>query len=765
MPLGDARLRLAAAILGLVSLGLLLSLLPRTSFVARSAGDIVDAVGPVWPEQSVEQVLDDGLGVVSEVRIWGAAGAGRDEEAPVVAALLRGPDRELVRQDRVGIKASHLLQPYVLEFAPYAPVPGEVLTLQLWVTDERRNHAIFGTTEAGGEGGGPTLNLNATDQGPLAYDVIWRGDGWRAALEGSWLDLMRLAGGIAAAVVAVLFGSPGARRLSRVLGRFQAAVVVGGATADKLRLATAWLRVQRPPLEPTAGRRSFYVFPWLIPAFAILHFLATNLILLRAYEAILPSVVIMAGVTGVFVALRIVLNGAAPAALFTGMLGIIFFSYGHIYITDVEQPDWRFLLGIGVPLIVGAAMLLRGRIDFAHRIGRILNFASIVLIVFPILQLLQVLVSTQTQQREDNSILANSADIKGQINDGLSAIPSHDLRDVYVIQLDGYPRSGSPESFDNSAFVQELETRGFYVDPHARSNYTCSVWSITSSLNMSYIQHPRPCNESLVDTYRIYDAALDHALGRMLTRMGYKYTHVSSGWQMTATSRNAEEIVDFTPQGRIISGYVDYDQRSQYRYHWQRAFSLSNRFMSKFLKTTLAKAIYRPDAFQAVDHYVDTWTDPRRVLDWMDYMNELGADASPQFVFAHLVKPHSPYSFDQFGEIAPGGAWSDEHDPTVKSALYGQIIWLNSRLLEIIDGILARSSMKPIIVIMSDHGIENCSFDPMCHDILAAYLLPDNGDNPMYEGITSVNVFRAMLSQYFGVSLELLDDRIFLSPG
>ena len=113
----DARLRLAAALLALVSLGLLLSLLPRTSFVARSAGEIVDAVGPVWPEQSVEQVLDDGLGVVSEVRIWGAAGVGRGE-APVVAALLQGPDRELVRQDRVAIKASHLLQPYVLEFPP-----------------------------------------------------------------------------------------------------------------------------------------------------------------------------------------------------------------------------------------------------------------------------------------------------------------------------------------------------------------------------------------------------------------------------------------------------------------------------------------------------------------------------------------------------------------------------------------------------------------------------------------------------------------------
>ena len=171
----DARLRLASALLALVSLGLLLSLLPRTSFAARSAGDIVDAVGPVWPEQSVEQVLDDGLGIVSEIRIWGAAGADRGEEAPVVAALLQGPDREVVRQDRVSIKASHLLQPYVLEFPPYQPVPGEALILQLWVSPERSNSASFGATAPGDDRGGPTLNLNPTVQGPLAYEVIWRG--------------------------------------------------------------------------------------------------------------------------------------------------------------------------------------------------------------------------------------------------------------------------------------------------------------------------------------------------------------------------------------------------------------------------------------------------------------------------------------------------------------------------------------------------------------------------------------------------------------
>ena len=153
---------MASAILALVSIGLLVSLLPRTSLIARSTGDIVDAVGPVWSEASVEQVLDQQPRVISEVRIWAAAGIVRGE-ALVVAVLLQGPDRELVRQVKVKIKPSKILQLYVLRFAPYHPVSDEALILQLWVSNERNNHVIFGTSELRDDSPGPTINLNPTD--------------------------------------------------------------------------------------------------------------------------------------------------------------------------------------------------------------------------------------------------------------------------------------------------------------------------------------------------------------------------------------------------------------------------------------------------------------------------------------------------------------------------------------------------------------------------------------------------------------------------
>ena len=134
-PLGP---RLIATILALVSIGLLASLLPRTSFVSQSSGAFVDAIGPVWPGHSVEQALGDVPGVISEVRIWAAAGSGQGE-VPIVASLLDEEGGEPVRQVRARIQERNVPAPYVLVFPPYQPSSGEELVLQLWVSTEREN--------------------------------------------------------------------------------------------------------------------------------------------------------------------------------------------------------------------------------------------------------------------------------------------------------------------------------------------------------------------------------------------------------------------------------------------------------------------------------------------------------------------------------------------------------------------------------------------------------------------------------------------------
>ena len=744
---------MASAILALVSIGLLVSLLPRTSFVSRAADEIVDAVGPVWPEQSVEQVLDDGLGVVSEIRIWGAAGPGQSR-APVVAALLQGPDRELVRQVKVSINASNFPQPHILEFAPYRPVSGEELILQLWVSTERSNRAIFGTNEPREGIAGPTINLNPTDQGPLAYELIWRGDGWRAALEGSWSDALRLAGGMAAAVLAASLHLSIAQALRNAMRRTRgAALAVIGPIDRTLRQARIQLAAHGQNTAAPARRRAFYVFPWLIPAFAIIHYIANNLIHIRAYETIVISLIIMVSVAIVYIASRIILRSLASAAVFTGLLGIVFFAYGHIYV-DKEPPDLRFLLGLGVPAALGVGMLLRERTDIASRVARVLNIGSVVLVVLPIYQLGLVVVAANSQQDQNERSLAEFGGLDERISEARARIAPGDLRDIYYIILDEYPRSGSPESFDNSAFIQELEARGFYVDPYARSNYTRSTWSIASSLNMNYMGEVASFESSQAELYRTYHTAINHSLGRIAKAMGYKYVHVSSGWYITNTNANANSVVSFGPYGKIDSG-----SDTQRQCVIERIVGLPNRFTVGFLQTTAVRRFAPADVRHEINVCAYDWDDPAYTLEWLEFMKESGRLPGPKFVFAHLLKPHGPYSFDRYGNISFAlDGWDDDHDPTVDEAFYGQLVWLNERVLEVIDSILSQYEEDPIIVIMGDHGHDRGMASSTANDILGAYLLPEGGESAIYPSITSVNIFRSILNYYFRLDLEILDD-------
>ena len=88
-----------------------------------------------------------------------------------------------------------------------------------------------------------------------------------------------------------------------------------------------------------------------------------------------------------------------------------------------------------------------------------------------------------------------------------------------------------------------------------------------------------------------------------------------------------------------------------------------------------------------------------------------------------------------------------------------------------ITRILAESERPPIIILQGDHG-------PALHmstvladmdvrerySIFNAYLLPDGGDENLYDSISPVNTFRVLFNHYFGTDYPLLEDKAFYVP-
>ena len=91
-----------------------------------------------------------------------------------------------------------------------------------------------------------------------------------------------------------------------------------------------------------------------------------------------------------------------------------------------------------------------------------------------------------------------------------------------------------------------------------------------------------------------------------------------------------------------------------------------------------------------------------------------------------------------------------------------QAQFLNKKLLQAIDTILAESDVPPVIILQGDHGPWLQPKDKRMW-ILAALHLPGHNDK-LYPTITPVNFFRLVFNSYFGGKYEILEDVSYFSP-
>jgi hypothetical protein len=175
----------------------------------------------------------------------------------------------------------------------------------------------------------------------------------------------------------------------------------------------------------------------------------------------------------------------------------------------------------------------------------------------------------------------------------------------------------------------------------------------------------------------------------------------------------------------------------------------------------------------------------RRVLFTLEQLPRTASIRGPKFVFAHLLCPHAPFAFDAEGRIPTTTLQLDwRRDPGVKARqdrgerlteyiplFRDQTVFIESRILAVIDRILEQQARPPIIILQSDHGPGSRLHDrdPERSDlnerfpILNAYLFPGGAGESLYPTVTPVNTFRIVFNRFFGGRLALLSERNYFS--
>lgn len=490
-------------------------------------------------------------------------------------------------------------------------------------------------------------------------------------------------------------------------------------------------------------KKNIAFHPFLFGIAPLLFLYNHNIGQITLRQILLPGAVIVLLVLLFFLLLNFILKHKNKTQLIVSLFVILFFSYGYFYQVD---STWSFsiaslviginkvlsLLWLGI-LFVGSFFIVRAKSDFVN-LNKIINVMAITLVALSLFNILKYQISSI--DRNDNP--QNDVSIQG-------AVSIDQLPDIYYIVFDEYAGIDTLDrlfGYDNSPFLSNLEDRGFYVARDSRSNYMQTYLSLASSLNMEYINYlTDELGESSTDWGPVHDKVRKSKVWQLLKGQGYDFYNFRSGYGPSNFFQN-------------------YDLN----------FQASHFGLDEFSMTLLQTTAVRPFIESS---YKDDKRE--RVLYTFEKLPELADNDVPIFVLAHIVSPHSPYVFGANGEEVldncdeknEDGSWSDFR----KQCYIDETIFINKKIEEVVDGILAKSNSEAIIIVQSDHGSKTDGFAGNLTDqfkkeraeILNAYYLPGGIDAGLYESISPVNTFRLILNSYFGYNYDILPDQSYYS--
>ena len=717
----------------LAALGLWASLLPQVTYPSASSGELSENALIAWPGWGIQQDLGSLSGTVGSFQFWASAEAD-GPEVSVHASLVDAATREVLRQKSVIITPAYIPVARTLTFPAYVVPPGQRLLLQLQVADFEDHYVAYQLAVPQPEL--VNLEINGVPdaaQGPLAFVHVETARGLRAAFQGEQSGRVRIALAIAFAGLSVLAHPWSVARLRRA--GITARRLIGGQTARKADTSGTFGRILATPW-----------YPWPAVAVPILHFVANNDIHFSLSEASIPLIVALLFVSGSVIGLRLILKDWRRPAAATTVVTVVFFAYGHVERALFGRADERLFFAVAVVLGAAAVAEAVRAGGFLARGAQFFNVVAAVLLVLQAASLASGAASSLGSPA--NRVAAD--DLTTHLFPSGIPTASGERPDIYYIILDAYGRNDALVDFDNSAFLAELEARGFHIASEATSNYVATPHSLASSLNMSYLHElgsRTPANHTDLINLVYYNA-----LAAILKSLGYTYVHLESGHQFTSKAPLADIFVSFGPAGvRVVSNQDDLSSSVNPL--------VSRIFVRELIRTTALRPVIEGQ-FLSDDESTYDWWSPYRALDMFEFLsNPIGAK-DPKFVFAHISKPKVPATFDRHGNYVLGTLveheFSDSHDPSVPDAYTGQLIYINSLVLRLVDDIVRNEAGDPIIVIVGDHNRREPG-RPL-HPILAAFRLPNGKEGVPHASISSVNHFRYILRTYFDMKIDLTED-------
>jgi hypothetical protein len=488
-------------------------------------------------------------------------------------------------------------------------------------------------------------------------------------------------------------------------------------------------------------------------AFApILSLYASNAVTFRLGVVTAPMFIAMLGTLLVLAIAAVRLRDLQKAAVVTSYCAILFFSHGHFrgFAADLGIPDW---LAGWLLLVVGTALAVAGAFGVARAhnlrlLTRLLSAAGVAMLALPIAHIGTFALATRHSVESVLDSLAVDS----------PSVDSAERPDIYYIVLDGYGRQDVLQELfdhDNEPFLEFLESRGFRVARASRANYAQTALSMSSVLNMEYVQKMIVTRPQFIDRGPLIARIRNNRVVTSLRGLGYTIVTFS-----TATDVVDIESPDIHFQGRNL-----------------------DEFRVGVLDLTPIPVLARRIGSHSTLPLEPNRAHHANVQFKFEQLRNLSQYSRPFFVYAHFLCPHPPFVFDAQGNFLDPQRplklrerdWWDGY----RSGYRRQVQFLNAQLRETVDVILARSPRPPVIVLQADHGpashwVEfwsrkknmNTSNPRIVRERMAVFnamYLPNADLSEFDDDASLVNTFRVVMNACFGTDYELLPNHSYFS--
>ena len=463
----------------------------------------------------------------------------------------------------------------------------------------------------------------------------------------------------------------------------------------------------------------FFIF--LLPAFFILHRVSEHYESIQFSEALVLFIkyIIASLLLGALVFL--LFKNLKKALIFTTMLMAFHFFYGSIHdglkdsLGNSFFTKYTFVIPFALLVFIILFFYLKKSNSSFRKVTLYLNSLLIILMVFDGFKLVSAKFKTN---QYSNEVIACDTCYKP---------------DVYLIIADGYAGEQQLKDifkFDNTSFYNHLASRGFYVVENSLSNYKFTSNSMTSMFNMDYLKnYKEDKSHELINDNKTtnFFKNLDYEI------KNYSVFKIADQAPFTKTHYfpfGIKLITDHTFLSRV---YNDLG------YHLIASLNI---------KSELAK-MKRKERRDSINNLNIELQTIKAVLKEAEIKSK-----KPKFVYAHLIMPHGPYTYNKDGKPMNLNLSKDEQ-------YIEYLQYTNKEILKLVDGILQRSDKPPVILFMSDHGhrVENSNInEKYFYNNINAIFYPYKNYSNLYKGMSNVNQFRVLLNTFFNQKLPLLKD-------